>query len=867
MIIEAHGNAVIVETEYHPASSLHTDVDRIIGKEINGIGEAVSVIGMRIPIELRDYDGDDLIGVLKNTIFEYFTKNKDGRFPQDGYLQGTLADLRAVVTLVSIPRSKIEYCVGIMEKGIEKITSKIEQADEHVQKKISLNLGDSDEDTPDMAALVLLNAGMFYEEIATHNKDIEPLNSLSIFGGEIPQSKMIAAWDKIMEDIDYIPIFQNAVDILRSLPSSIASEALKVMKESVSTIVALHMTKSGDVYGSLYQNMLSRRKNIAAYYTRPEAAALLAGLVMPNSSDNLWKNESLLKKICIADFACGSGMLLTHAYYHIKHCLDVDASNLHKHFMEKCFYGYDIIPTATQLTVSNLAGIYPDVFFDMTNIYTMPIGPTGNGYDLGSLDLIRDTGKFKVAGVQIGGKKMKSVKIATVKEKSCDFVLMNPPYARPTNHGGGRKDPVPPFAVFGIPPDAQIEMGNLTSDMFKNTCSHGNAGLATHFMAISDKKLKPGGKIGLILPNTLIVGDSWKKMRALINDWYDDVYIVIVGGDDGTYSSDTNINEVMLVAKKRKLRRLVNDKPRVTTVLLDSFPQNRLQSVEISKQINKLVPLKLEDATGYTNISLGNDNIGIMVNCPTDGIKWWVCFTQPIDLYILTYQLVHNMTEIPMIRLGDISELGPYHLDIRGDKSDGTPRGPFTKVKYSKNSSYSALWNNNHETQRQMSVFPDCSLQRKPDASIKHTNKIWNTATHVHINFQIRYSAQRLVTAYTKDVCVGGRSWPSVILDEKYEKAMMVWCNSIFGIISYWAISGFQQTGRGSMSKNVLKSFPVIDFRTLSKKQLKSFNILFDKLQSTPLSPIMDAHKDEMRRHIDAEILKILNEGGGGWIC
>lgn len=860
IIIEAHGSAVVMETEYHPASDLNDDVDRLIGMEVKGLGDVVSIIGVKMPVKIREYDGDDLVGLLKSSTFEYYTKNKNERFPHNGFLKGTLADISAAVTLTSIPWDKIEYCVGLMEKSIDRIAVKIKSSDARIRKKISISLGDSYEETTEMAALVLLNAGIFHEEVATHHPGIRSMSEISGFNNVISQETLIKEWNIIL-GIDYAPIFETAIAIIRYLPASVASDVLEVMYSTISEIVSLKMTKSGDVYGELYQRMLSIRKNIAAFYTRPVAAALLTGLVMPDSSNDIWKNNEKIKKMRIADFACGSGMLLTHAYYHIKHCLDGDVSKMHKHLMENCFYGYDIMPTATHLTVSNLAGIYPDVLFDGTNIFTLPIGESEHGYHLGSLDLLKDTSKFVTAGLKHGGSGSRNVDAATMNPNSCDYILMNPPYSRPTNHAGGRDDPVPGFAVFGIPHDTQRKMGKLKNKMFSKTCAHGHAGWASNFIAICDRKIKPGGVVGLVLPSTVVKGASWSKVRKLFSEYYDNITVVYVkrkNPDDNTYSSDTSMNEVLLIGRRREQIRSVNDKARIKTVVLSQMPQNRLHAIETSKVITKTLPNRLEDDMSNTTLFVGNDMIGNMLDCPTDLSDWWVIHTQNIGTFSLAYKITHQELGIPMTRLANLVTMGKHHLDIIGDKSDGSPQGPFMKIPFQKNSKYQSLWNNDNETQKCIIVEPDCTLEKKHNAIPTHVDRVWNTATCVHINYQVGYASQSIISAYTTKPTIGGRTWPNIIIDKKYERAFTLWCNSVFGILIYWSKSGSQQPGRGMMSLTSFRALPILDFSKLNKKQLLEFDQLFTEVGDKQLKEISQLQQDPIRKKIDDGIVKIL---------
>ncbi len=861
IVVEAHGTAVVVETEYPPAAGLDGDVDRLAEKEIVGIGPISSTIGMKIPKDLKQLDGGELESSLSaRSDFQYYVKYRDcSKFPSSGYLKGSLSDLAAAINLTSIPWDRIHKCVSTMQNSIKEISNKLEQTDDTVKKAICTHMRQNPSvQTWDMAGLIILNAGIFYEGLAAKHDKVVPLSALSVLH-RLPQKNITDAWDNVMGKIDYVPIFRDAVEIVRSLPAGIAGDVLDAMHLTVSTIVALKVSKSGDVYGSLYQSMLEDRKKIAAFYTRPEAAALLTGLVMPPSDDIAWKDDEWVKGLRIADFACGTGMLLTHAYHHIRHSTRADMSELHKHVMENCFYGYDIMPTATHLTVSNLAGLSPDELFDMSHIYTLPMGKKvgGAGYNLGSLDLIEQLEHFTDAGIRHGGHGSASTGTVAVRHRSCDYILMNPPYARATNHGGSHTDPVPPFAVFGNTREVQQAMADRCKKIYSNTCAHGNAGLASYFVAICDKKLKLEGAMGLILPSTVLTGAAWSGVRQLLAEWYDDITLILAGGNRGTYSSDTHINETLLIARHREASRASgDDKARIKLVLLERIPASRLEAIEIAKQIRMATPVRMENDVGDTSVKVGNCVVGRMLDCPTDGDKWWVGNVLHAGLFSLAYKVTRGLDGISMTGLNRLGNLGKIDRDI-ADNKPGL-RAPFQKTEYRKESKYACLWGNDSDLQQAMVVVPDCSLEAKHNVGASHVNEAWRTATRVHINRQVGYASQRLIAAYTRNPTLGGSGWPNMMLDESHEKAFTVWCNSLFGILTYWMIAGSQQGGRGRMSKIAFETFPVLDFARLSKKQLAKFDRLFDKTCVKELLPINRIEQDATRQSLDKGILGIL---------
>ena len=559
IIVESGGNAVIIETEYSPARTLETEVHDRMDVELYGAGVPAGIMGVKIPERVKKMRGDAVRDELASAHdFEYFVRMQDGsRFPERGSLTGSMHDIAAAVRLVIVPLRRVAECVDMMGSSIDRIHACVMVTPNSVvegiarELRIPLDLDDENiwrDESGRMAGLIMLNAGVFYEELAAYNGDITPTQQLKVVG-ILDQDMVVRTWNDVCENIDYCPVFNIASEILARLPASQAGCVLEEMGAAVSRISALRVQKSGDVYGMLYQGMLASRKNAAAFYTRPEAATLLAGLVMPASDDAVWDDMDTVTSWRIADFACGTGMLLTAAYQYITNNLRVeDAHGLHQKFMEECAYGYDIMPTAVHLTVSNLAGLHLEQRFGDTHIRTMPIGRWEGGFSLGSLDLVRDVKTLVSKGESVGGRRTVETREALVTNQSCDYIMMNPPFVAATNHEGGREYAVPPFALFGITADDQRAMAKLLKPMYAGTCSHGNAGMGSYFAAIADKKIKSGGVIGLILPNTIMSGASWSGVRKMLNEWYEDLTLVQVGlsaaaavaADAGTSTADTD---------------------------------------------------------------------------------------------------------------------------------------------------------------------------------------------------------------------------------------------------------------------------------------------------------------------------------------
>ena len=164
--------------------------------------------------------------------------------------------------------------------------------------------------------------------------------------------------------------------------------------------------RSHDLTGAVFQRLIIDRKFLAAYYTTPASAALLVGLaVTPESlpAGGTWANATDVKTLRIADFACGTGTLLSTAYQRIGQLHELgggDSELLHPDMMAHSLIGCDVLPAAAHLTASMLAGAHPTVRYTQSSIMTVAYGKqAGGGVALGSLDLLDPQRKLGILDI------------------------------------------------------------------------------------------------------------------------------------------------------------------------------------------------------------------------------------------------------------------------------------------------------------------------------------------------------------------------------------------------------------------------------------------------------------------------------------
>lgn len=419
LVITRDAGSVIIETEFAPGQDVESDAKKKCNEKLTDDGTQVSsVIALKIPKEIADKEGKDMREGLASAIFEYcvfFPKKSDTiRFPENGWLSGGIGDLALLIGQASVPRNAISTSVNAMTEGAKNTANIINKCHHNTKRKIlnALKQGGMDKQTWGLAGLIIQNAMLFYDGISEH-LDMKSTTYLSVWHRDEPD-KILKEWKKITEEIDYVPIFSVAMNILGALPTTAAQSILENTYKVVGAIKKTRMSKSGDIYGTVFQKMVTDDKRLGTYYTLPESAALLASLILTEKSSPLWSDLNEIREYQVADFACGTGMLLSTIYRQIvAYCRihKLDVGEIHDHMMEKNLIGFDVLPLATHMTVSSLAGLFPQSKFEDTRIHLMNLGKRPmpgsdvyeDVYDLGSFDLLSQISTFEKSGTKLTG--------------------------------------------------------------------------------------------------------------------------------------------------------------------------------------------------------------------------------------------------------------------------------------------------------------------------------------------------------------------------------------------------------------------------------------------------------------------------------
>jgi hypothetical protein len=192
-----------------------------------------------------------------------------------------------------------------------------------------------------LASFLLFNQILFYH-IFTKKHKTKKLPPLE----EVNEPYEIQKYFDAITEIDYKAIYK--VNILGHIPNY--PDILKTINDIILAIKSLraeHITH--DLAGRFFHDLIpfEVRKVLAAFYTHPNAADLLAELCINSYEDT------------VIDPACGSGTLLVAAYKQKQKLYQQlygyeKLSAMHKRFIENDITGIDLMPFAAHISTINL---------------------------------------------------------------------------------------------------------------------------------------------------------------------------------------------------------------------------------------------------------------------------------------------------------------------------------------------------------------------------------------------------------------------------------------------------------------------------------------------------------------------------------
>ena len=819
-------------------------------------------------------------------------------------LQG-VDQVEAAAQAISYALEQAVYRLDKHERITRRIADLIAETDQEKNRAAALRIG----------CLALFNALAFQDRLAAVNEDVETVSEASRQG--IPSLRR--TWRFICDEIDYVPVFALAAEILAVLEDGPADVRTPVILPLVKAVAETRNVEGHDLSGRLFHTLLSDAKFTGAYYTSVPAATLLTRLVFHNWPAGVdWRDHTFPGSLSVADLACGTGTLLmavaAEAERRHKAAGGKRAAALHKAMVEQALHGYDVQLSAIHFAATSLAMLNPHIQFDRMNLYVMPLGVESERVSLGSLDFLgtteapvqhalspRETGVTSGDVAQVAGSGARgTAEGAKAELTKLDLAIMNPPFTRSV---GGN-------LLFGsLPAGERRKLQDELSRRLKSRQASATAGLGAAFVAAVSPNLLPGeGRLALVLPLTVCTGPSWAQTRALIEqDFTLDMVIASHDPQRWNFSDSTDLSEALLIATRRPsasnrnsgassghssasirhsresgnpsspraldsgLRRSDEShasgnpsSPRTTFVNLWHNPDGIVDAHRAAQAVSETTPAKLEES-GTALLRVDGQDVGEVVSIPEAdlaGKQWFGVQFARADVTRSAARLLDDgEVWIPgepstaNIPLCKLGELGQIGPDVRDVRDGFEPTDAIT--------AYPMVEGNDTERRKRMAVEPDKYLaplaQPRPGRRLKPLSHLWPKAGPLLVAERLRLNTARVAAMYADKSVLSNVWWPVKTDDNAWDKALAVYLNSSAGLLALLATRNTTQGNWVKLKKADLQEMPVLDPRRLSASQLQTLSRLFDRLANAEFERLPGMAHCPARQALDDGLTQILN--------
>ena len=433
-----------------------------------------------------------------------------------------------------------------------------------------------------VATLLLLNALMLHSRIERAGGRIarELKMKLERIGREDdPLQALINSWTTIL-DHDYKPVFQPArrvAGVIRDSEYRTAGwRAVRRLIEWTAENADYYQQMGMEYAGQLFSRVMGHQAADGAYFTRPEAARLLAELALDQMPVKSCANPQEWLKLKATDLACGSGTLLDAWIESVKDRIRAEGGDekqcatWHKKAVEQLTTGLDINPVSLQMAAGRFILGNLSVDYRKISLYEVAHGRTSEGQvRLGTLELLGDDeivgGAPDTFVWEDGDIVDPDTKAALANTK---VVLTNPPFSDNTKRNRN-VDEDTKRAMQGR--EMRLRDRVLASDAAAGELIDINS-ISTFFTPLIDCVLDgEDGVLAKILPMTACTAASGKEERQFLASRFWIKYVVMCHDPKNiNLSQETGINECLLIGTRRG----ASERKPTTFVNLSRYPMN-----------------------------------------------------------------------------------------------------------------------------------------------------------------------------------------------------------------------------------------------------------------------------------------------------
>ena len=477
-------------------------------------------------------------------------------------------------------RNKAQRSVNTLEEVIAEAKMRLEE-DEltgtlNAHFGLDKQSGASGKDRADgctIASLLLMNAAMLHQRIAA-GAWLPGVNGLDAIKAA-PNAAQLALrqWNTITRH-DFRPVLEPAIEVICEVQDtgreSGLNKAMRHITAEAERLAEDYAELGADYAGELFNKVMGNQASDGAYFTRPEAASLLARLAFDAAFPEAdWTDPGTWERNRVVDLACGSGTLLAASLTEMKRRAreqgagERQLAQLQKFEVEKAIAGLDFNPVSLQLAAAQLTAGNAHVSYRNMGLHRMPYGATddhANRVAAGSLELL---GQRRIIGTKdeldLGEQEVVSERLQMTEDNpalesavdsvlGAQLVIMNPPFT--SREKMGEK-----FSQ-GIRERLRERVDGLERTLVQNDPELNGfvskTSIGPLFEALAEKCADvDGGVVAMIWPTIVLTGPAARRVRQVLAQRFN-VQTLLTCHQQGNInlSQNTSINESLIVARR-----------------------------------------------------------------------------------------------------------------------------------------------------------------------------------------------------------------------------------------------------------------------------------------------------------------------------
>ena len=470
-----------------------------------------------------------------------------------------------------------------------------------------------------IASLLLMNAAMLHQRIAAGAwlPGVERLATIKV----APNAAQLALrqWNTITRH-DFRPVLEPAIEVIWQVQDSGResglNKAMRHIAAEAERLAKSYADLGADYAGELFNRVMGNQASDGAYFTRPEAASLLARLALDTAvPDADWTDRQTWESNRVVDLACGSGTLLAASLTEMKRRArergmgERQLAELQKLAVEKTIVGLDFNPVSLQLAAAQLTAGNTDVTYRNMGLHRMPYGATddnANVVQAGSLELLgqrRVIGmgdEFDLGDQDVASERLQMAQDDPTLEDAVDAVLgarvviMNPPFTNREKMGEKFSKEIRRRLreqVDGLERALVQNDSELVGFSDKNS-------IGPLFVGLADKCLNASnGVLAMVNPTIALTTPSGQRERQVLAKRFH-IHMLLTSHQPGdiNLSQNTSINESLIIARRFEPRE--GTRPPTRIISLDRMPTDDRAVAELHDHLIRCETGLLSDGWG-----------------------------------------------------------------------------------------------------------------------------------------------------------------------------------------------------------------------------------------------------------------------------